>query len=84
MTEPQSDFWFPAKSYGWGWGLPVKWQGWLVVIGYFGLTSLLLKQFKDQRDLQDFLVYFGAITVIFVVVVYMKGERPAKWRWGGR
>jgi hypothetical protein len=21
------DFWFPAKRYGWGWGLPVKWQG---------------------------------------------------------
>jgi hypothetical protein len=23
-------YWFPAKRYGWGWGLPVTWQGWLV------------------------------------------------------
>ncbi len=23
-------YWFPAKTYGWGWGLPVTWQGWVV------------------------------------------------------
>ena len=27
-------FWFPAKRYGWGWGVPVRWQGWVVAVGY--------------------------------------------------
>jgi hypothetical protein len=24
------EYWFPAKRYGWGWGIPVTWQGWVV------------------------------------------------------
>lgn len=31
------DIWFPAKKYGYGWGLPVKWQGWVAFIGLLGL-----------------------------------------------
>ncbi len=27
-------YWFPAKRYRWGWGLPSVWQGW-VVMGIF-------------------------------------------------
>jgi hypothetical protein len=30
--------WFPAKRYGWGWGLPSAWQGWVVLISYFALV----------------------------------------------
>lgn len=27
----QASYWFPAKRYGWGWGLPSSWQGWVVL-----------------------------------------------------
>jgi hypothetical protein len=30
--------WFPAKTYGYGWGLPCCRQGWLVVLGYVTLA----------------------------------------------
>jgi hypothetical protein len=40
-------YWFPVKPArnGWGWGLPVAWQGWAVFLGYFlvligGITVL--------------------------------------------
>ena len=26
-------YWFPAKRYGWGWGPPNNWQGWVVLAG---------------------------------------------------
>ena len=26
----KKEYWFAAKTYGWGWGLPTVWQGWLV------------------------------------------------------
>jgi hypothetical protein len=29
--------WFPAKRYGWGWGLPVAWQGWVVLLAWLAL-----------------------------------------------
>lgn len=30
-------YWFPAKRYGWGWGFPIAWQGWLVFGAFLGL-----------------------------------------------
>lgn len=31
------DIWFPAKKFGYGWGLPLKWQGWVAFLGLLGL-----------------------------------------------
>ena len=35
QTEPT--YWFPAKRYGWGWGFPSSWQGWVVFAAFVGL-----------------------------------------------
>jgi hypothetical protein len=29
MDKPR--YWFPAKTYGWGWGIPSTWEGWVVM-----------------------------------------------------
>jgi len=45
MSEEEKKFWFPAKRYGWGWGLPCRWQGWVVLLIYLLLilaTAFLL------------------------------------------
>ena len=34
----KKQYWFAAKTYGWGWGLPTVWQGWLV----YGTAAVLL------------------------------------------
>ena len=34
-TMSEKEYWFPAKKYGWGWGLPSTWQGWVVYCVYF-------------------------------------------------
>jgi hypothetical protein len=36
QTEPK--YWFPAKRYGWGWGVPSAWQGWLVMGAFLVLV----------------------------------------------
>lgn len=28
-TSKNKNIWFPAKKFGWGWGLPKVWQGWV-------------------------------------------------------
>lgn len=42
-------FWFRAKRYGWGWGLPVRWQAWVVLIAYGALpeTGLVIVRFAE-------------------------------------
>jgi hypothetical protein len=32
-------YWFPAKRFGWGWGLPITWQGWAVLFVFVSLVA---------------------------------------------
>ena len=41
MEKDKKKIWFPAKKYGNGWGFPVTWQGWIVLLSYI---LLILKQ----------------------------------------
>lgn len=36
MPLPKEKAWFSSKRYGYGWGLPSRWQGWVVFIAYIG------------------------------------------------
>ena len=33
--EPR--YWFRAKRYGWGWGMPSTWQVWVVLLAFIAL-----------------------------------------------
>jgi len=80
MPDQGNDYWFYVKSFGWGWGLPAKWQGWAVFAIYavllFGSRYLFL---TSRYRILSMIV----ITVLLVAVVAWKGEKPLKWRWGG-
>ena len=78
-------FWFPVKRYGWGWGFPVRWEGWVVLIGYVALVIGGLTYLRARRaPVSTVLVYFAALTVILLAIMLVKGERPLGWRWGRR
>jgi hypothetical protein len=34
--EQDKKYWFPARQpgYGWGWGAPIRWQGWVVWLAF--------------------------------------------------
>jgi hypothetical protein len=81
MTDPPT-FWFPAKRYGWGWGLPVRWQGWVVLAAYAALLFAGIDLFKARRDSSSLLLYFVVLTAVLVAIIAFKGEGPLRWRWG--
>jgi hypothetical protein len=75
--------WFPAKRYGWGWGLPLVWQGWAV----YGIFLVLLVAGacvipppKHPALWAGFLLCWSAG---LLAIAWFKGEKP-QWRWGGR
>ena len=73
------NYWFPAKCYGWGWGLPRNWQGWLTFLGFIlicGLSPLLAGGSDGGAVLIIILASIGLLAV-----AYWKGE-PPRWRWG--
>lgn len=76
-------YWFPAKRYGWGWGLPVAWQGW-VVLGVFALLVVAGAFWLLPRyGAAVFVAYDVVLCLVLVVVCWRTGE-PPRWRWGGR
>ncbi len=79
--KKNSDIWFPAKKYGWGWGLPVTSQGWAVLIAYILLLSWGCKVFLNQERITEFTLFTLFISGLLIAVCWAKGEKP-RWRWG--
>ncbi|TXI83704.1 MAG: hypothetical protein E6Q40_10595 [Cupriavidus sp.] len=83
MNEKKPEFWFPAKRYGWGWGPPVCWQGWLVMAVHFAAVIAGIPYFIPAHDIGGFIIYSTLLTAVLIVIVAWKGEKP-RWRWGGK
>ena len=83
MTERRDDFWFPAKRYGWGWDLPNRWQGWLVLSLYAALLAAGAVVFLRRDDVASFALSAAILTGVLVFICWLKGERP-RWRWGDK
>jgi hypothetical protein len=75
-------YWFPAKRYGYGWGVPVTWQGWLVLVTYVVLATVGTLVLPPQNGLLPYIACITILTAAFIAVCWLKGETP-RWRWGG-
>jgi uncharacterized membrane protein HdeD (DUF308 family) len=73
-------YWFPAKRYGWGWGLPSSWQGWVVFAAFLSLVAAGYFMFLPAQGLA-FYIYVVFLVVLLTGICWLKGE-PPRWRWG--
>jgi hypothetical protein len=82
MNERRPDHWFAAKRYGYGWGLPVRREGWVVLVAYAVLLLAGIFLFRSALGEKGLVIYIVALTGVLVAVIAAKGERPLRWRWG--
>ena len=75
--EPE---WFAAKRFGYGAGLPISWQGWLVTLVYAGAAVGAAALFRD-RPLQ-MVATLIPLTVVFLVIASRTTRGGWRWRWG--
>lgn len=73
--ESEKKYWFPAKppGYGWGWGLPITWQGWAVFIGYLLIViggAIVLV----PRSMPVFLGFVTVAMAALIGIFKWKGE----------
>ena len=47
---------FSAKRYGWGWGSPCTWQGWMVLAAYLGLMVGAARLCPPEKSVLGFVV----------------------------
>lgn len=76
-------YWFKAKTYGWGWGLPSVWQGWVVYAIVLALLVVNALVFRPSHHPLLYVCGFFLVAGLLVVVCALKGE-PPRWRWGGK
>lgn len=80
MSEKRN-YWFPAKRYGWGWGMPCAWQGWVAFALFWVLLLIGAVKILPAHGPQAFVVYSLGLTVLLVLVCWVKGEPPGSGRW---
>ena len=80
MTQTKC-YWFPAKRYGWGWGVPTFWQGWVVYLVYLSLLGHGIFFLIPSNRVAAFLGITMVSTLVLLMICWVKGEPPS-WRWG--
>jgi uncharacterized membrane protein YhaH (DUF805 family) len=80
-NQTEQEYWFPAKTYGWGWGVPTRWQGWLVLLMFVVALIAISTFFPPATNVLAFSALVGIASSILVLICLYKGE-PPRWRWG--
>ncbi|MFT8420382.1 hypothetical protein [Gluconacetobacter sp.] len=87
MPAPPSKPWFAAKRYGVGSGLPIAWQGWVVLLGGLaavsGVSALSLI-FHSTRVVFIEIPVDCVVLAVLLVICAAKTEGGWRWRWGGQ
>lgn len=76
--------WFAPKRFGYGAGLPIAWQGWVVLGAYFliviGLSALL-----RRPDAVTWALWASGLLIATVALILIARKRTRggwRWRWG--
>lgn len=72
--------WFAPKRFGYGAGLPIKWQGWALSAAYVAIVI------GAAAGLDDHPLAIAAIvipaTIAFLLVCNRTTRGGWRWRWG--
>ena len=75
--------WFRAKRFGYGAGLPFKWQGWLTLAVYLlAMTGLGLLADNDKA-IPTFVTVALMLIVTGIFVVIVRNHTEGGWKWRG-
>lgn len=69
--------WFRPKAYGIGSGLPIAWQGWLVIAVYIALVALAAYAFGTHSAAGAGIVLPATAVLILICMRTTRGG----WRW---
>lgn len=83
MQSKDKEIWFPAKRYGWGWGPPCTWQGWVVVAVYAIVIAIGAPMLVRKYSVEAAVAFSIVLSIILALVCWWKGEKPG-WRWGDK
>lgn len=72
--------WFAPKRFGYGAGLPISWQGWVLTIGFIGAAIAIGLFFRGEP--LRIVAAIAPFLVAFVVICARTTRGGWRWRWG--
>ena len=72
--------WFAPRRYGYGAGLPIAWQGWLVTSAYVAVI-LLAALLLNPEPIAMLSVIIPA-TALLIAITARTTRGGWRWRWG--
>ncbi len=78
MHNRKPKAWFRVKSRGYGVGLPIAWEGWLILALYLAAVILSAALYSE---LASFAV-LAVLTPVVVLIAYMRSDDEWRWRNG--
>jgi hypothetical protein len=79
MNTNAPRYWFRAKRYGLGWGLPLAWQGWVVLVAWILVLPLGIKFLTPGSGPMRW-GFIAGMGILLVAIGYWKGD-PTGRRW---
>lgn len=81
-----SKAWFAPKQVGYGSGLPISWEGWTVLIGFFammaGTRALVFRFVPGPQATLLWLVCVAVLVAALILIARAKTEGGWRWRNG--
>lgn len=74
--------WFRPKSHGLGAGLPIAWQGWVMLAAHIGLMVGLVQLLQQNPLVMIIALLFAALAPL--PLYRAKTEGGWRWRWGSK
>ena len=76
--------WFRPKRFGYGSGLPITWQGWVLMLSYAAaiVGLALLAEGARGSALAGVVPLILGLTAVVVLIVKARTEGAWRWRWG--
>ncbi|SKB37272.1 hypothetical protein [Sphingopyxis flava] len=74
--------WFRPKTHGYGAGLPIAWQGWVMLAMHVALIAGLAMLLNQEPVVMTLLLIIAAFAPLPLYHARTKGGW--RWRWGER
>jgi len=74
--------WFAPKRFGYGAGMPIAWQGWVVMIGFIAaIIALLVVSRMLVEPLASRVTICGSTVLIALLIAIARAKTDGGWRW---
>jgi len=82
----EDGYWFEAKRFGLGSGLPIAWQGWALLLSYIALVGGVSALTAWQPKIGPIIAAAIIIpaTIALVIIAKRRTRGGWRWRWGKR